>query len=139
VALGNIGNCHVQFGQYAEAREIYRQQLALAERMGEKKGICLAWGNLAKASHRLGQEQRAREEVVSAIAVGEKMGLKYFLPEQYLLLAEVRLALGLLPEAEEAALKARQLARENGDPDDEKSARELLDTISAKLIKQSGG
>ncbi|MBI5804698.1 tetratricopeptide repeat protein [candidate division TA06 bacterium] len=130
VAYGNIGNYYVQFENYPLARDNYRRQLILAKRMGEKKGTCLALGNLGKVSYHLGEYENALREIQEAIIIGEKLGLKYFLPEQYLLLAEIQMALNNLSEAERAAARSHQLAEENGDADDEKSAKELQERIS---------
>lgn len=130
VALGNIGNYYTQFQEYSKARDMYLQQFELAKQMGKKKGICLALGNLGKASFHLGEYKVALIQIEEAIAIGEKLGLKYYLTEHYLLLSEIYLALGNLPQAEQAAAKAYQLSLENDDPDDQKSALELQARIS---------
>jgi tetratricopeptide (TPR) repeat protein len=137
VALGNIGNYHIQFEEYPQARDNYRRQLELANQMGGKKGMCLALGNLGKASYYLGVHESALREIREAITIGEKLGLKYFLPEQYLLLAKIQTALNNLPEAERAAARSHQLAIENSDPDDEKSAKELQELIAKVLGRQT--
>ncbi|NJN59911.1 MAG: tetratricopeptide repeat protein [Leptolyngbyaceae cyanobacterium SL_5_9] len=61
VGLGNLGNAHSAIGEYPMAADCYRQQLAIAEAIGDRLGTGLAHGNLGVVFHALGDYPEAFE------------------------------------------------------------------------------
>ena len=54
-AYGNLGNAHQSMGDFSQAIEYHRQDLAIAREVGDRAGKGKAYGNLGNAHYSLGR------------------------------------------------------------------------------------
>src|SRR5262249_27791186 len=107
--LGNLGNMARKQGDYAAARPLYNQSLALKRQMGDISGTPSALETLAEITARQGQPERAARLLGAAEGLREAAGAPLPPYEQApfdKLIQELRAALG-----EERLMAARQAGR----------------------------
>ena len=114
----NLGVIKERQGQPAEAERLYRESLALAERMGNLEAMGRAWNNLGALYHRQGQPAEARAAYQEALRLA-KAGREWVLTAAVLAnLAELtgeraglEEAIALLEEARYTVLAERYRSR----------------------------
>ena len=114
----NLGVIKERQGQPAEAERLYRESLALAERMGNLEAMGRAWNNLGALYHRQGQPAEARAAYQEALRLA-KAGQEWVLTAAVLAnLAELtgeraglEEAIALLEEARYTVLAERYRSR----------------------------
>ena len=114
----NLGVIKERQGQPAEAERLYRESLALAERVGNLEAMGRAWNNLGALYHRQGQPAEARAAYQEALRLA-KAGQEWVLTAAVLAnLAELtgeraglEEAIALLEEARYTVLAERYRSR----------------------------
>jgi tetratricopeptide (TPR) repeat protein len=114
----NLGVIKERQGQPAEAERLYRESLALAERVGNFEAMGRAWNNLGALYHRQGQPAEARAAYQEALRLA-KAGREWVLTAAVLAnLAELtgeraglEEAIALLEEARYTVLAERYRSR----------------------------
>ncbi|MBL7998357.1 MAG: tetratricopeptide repeat protein, partial [Candidatus Kapabacteria bacterium] len=72
----NIGNVHWHLSDYALALEYYGKALALAEELGNKRGVATHLGNIGLVHNNLSDYTRALEYYGKALSLDEELGDK---------------------------------------------------------------
>ncbi|OWK45070.1 High-affnity carbon uptake protein Hat/HatR [Fimbriiglobus ruber] len=114
-ALGNLGNAYAALGRVDDAIEHYRQNLAIAREIGDRRGEGNALGNLGLAYAALGRVDDAiehyRQQLVIAREIGDRRGEGNALGNLGLAYAD----LGRVDDAIEHYRQWLVIAREIGD------------------------
>jgi len=110
----NLGNVQLQRGQLDAAAHAYQESLDLWERTEFPVGVALSQSNLGKVCAERGQWQQALEYLERSQRGFQAIQSNHFLPEVYRRMAAVRLGLGQLDKARDAAERSVALAHDLG-------------------------
>jgi tetratricopeptide (TPR) repeat protein len=115
VVLGNMAIINLYQGRYDEAEKQVSEQLAMGERVNDRKAQSLAYnlrGNIHAARKDYG---RAVEDQEKAVALGRAVGIKYYLSGFIFNLAQARFNCGDFNGARQASGEAQAINLEIGD------------------------
>ena len=75
-AEGSLGNCYHRTGDYGRAREMYEQDRAICEALGDRKGVATACGNLGVCMSSTGEYLKAISYFETQHAIAVELGLE---------------------------------------------------------------
>jgi tetratricopeptide (TPR) repeat protein len=78
-ALGNLGVLHAISGDFGKARDLFSQQLEHSQRLGDQKGLAIAWLNLGCSERDLGNPVAARSYLCRADGQCRQLGNEFIL------------------------------------------------------------
>ena len=76
IALTNLGNLAKNQNEYAAARPLYEESLAIARGVDDRWGVALALVNLGPLLCALGENAASRSALAECLALCRQMGLK---------------------------------------------------------------
>ena len=106
----NLGLAHYRLGNYQEALANHQQHLQIAEELGNRDGVGIAYGNIGNAHLSLGNYQEALEKFQKALAIAEELGNRDGVAAAYGNIGNARYRLGNYREALENYQKHLQIA-----------------------------
>jgi serine/threonine protein kinase/tetratricopeptide (TPR) repeat protein len=104
----------------------YQEALRLRKELGEQAGIATCLGNMADVLFRRGDLAGAQKNDGAALQIDTQLKDKDGMAHDWLSLAELDLERGQLPQAEDKALQAAKVFREDQDADLESEAASIL-------------
>lgn len=114
--VANIGYAHFLAGNYAEAKHIYREQVAKAERGDLPPAVgAYMFNNLGEIHHALSEEKDARRLFEKALTTFRQINNKYGMAFTLNNLGKVAHAVADFEEAKHYNQQALDLSRETGD------------------------
>ncbi|HXT35037.1 MAG TPA: tetratricopeptide repeat protein [Chloroflexota bacterium] len=115
VSLTNIGNAHVELGEYEQAEPAYAEALELYRTLGDQSGVASAFNNQAVAMRELGQYERAEVLATESLALRREQGDLRGVAEATNNLAQVAWVQGRYERAAALFREGLLLSRDVGD------------------------
>lgn len=128
--LNNLGNVAYFLKEYAEAKQIYQESLALRTALDDRVGIGACLSNLGGVAVALGERQQARQYFQEALKVMVETNLAYAVPH---ILAEIAELLAQEGKKEQAAGVFALVAYH---PASQKATRDKAQQLLAELESQ---
>jgi len=110
--LNGLASVHLDQAEYAQAMTVYREALAIAERLGDECQTGIVEGNLAEVLYLQGRLDEAETLTHKTLAGGKLSRLNICLGHN--LLAKIHIGQKKIPEARSAASHAVEMARSGG-------------------------
>jgi class 3 adenylate cyclase len=132
VSLGTIGRTYMLQARYAEASDAFAQDLALAEQVGDQKGIGIMLNSLAEACHRVGGLEQAYGYYLRNLEVDRGPVNTMF---AYVGLSRVHLTAGRWDEAEKLCKQLAELLAQYPHP---RGLQHALDGLRGSLAWRRG-
>lgn len=113
--LGNLGNAHMDLGEYRKAIEFYERALNISKEIGDRLGEGRSLGNLGNTYRILGEFQNAIEYSKQSLQITKQIGNRQGESIDLMNLGNNYLSLGEYREAIEFYRQALDISREIGD------------------------
>ena len=110
-----LGNGFMHVGEYARARELHEQHKAMAEELGDRRGVARACSGLGNLYYRTGEYALSRDMHEQCKAICEALGDRAGVATAWTNLANCYFAMGEHVRAEEMYEQGKARAEELGD------------------------
>ncbi|MBN1935041.1 MAG: tetratricopeptide repeat protein [Anaerolineae bacterium] len=125
----NLAWLCVYRGQLDAAEGEFRQALALWAPIEHRRGVAFVHNDLGALYLQQGRLEEARTHLEESARQYEEIGARAYLPDNYLSLAQACQQLSCLPDAQAAARKALEWARQSQDRRQEDRIRQKLEEL----------
>jgi len=113
--LAKMGSLHWDLGDYAEARRLYQESLAIAQQLGNRAGIARTLQNLGNVAYRQGDYAEARRLYQDALNIKQQLGSRVSAAYTLGQMGNLARAQGDLDEAKTLYDQVRDISQQMGD------------------------